>query len=147
MHFWQSVRTVWIGAADVREAIAIVRSTLRLGKGAAPPKPGKGPLALRVHLDDGDGFDLTEQGTRKGLAIYVVRDPMDVPGIASLGPDPLTDDFTPERLLGILQEAGRKQLKGVLRQQGTIAGRIARRPRASRPHFEQPPGASSLTLG
>ena len=41
----------------------------------APPKPGKGPLALRVHLDDGQGFDLTEQGTRKGLAIYVVRNP------------------------------------------------------------------------
>jgi formamidopyrimidine-DNA glycosylase len=41
---------------------------------AAPPKPGKGPLALRVHLasQDGtppDGFDLTEQGTRKGLAV------------------------------------------------------------------------------
>ncbi len=41
----------------------------------APPKPGKGPLAVRVHLDDGSGFDLTEQGTRKGLAVYVVRSP------------------------------------------------------------------------
>ena len=63
----------------------------------APPKPGKGPLALRVHLEprEGelpDGFDLTEQGTRKGLAVYVVHSPSEVPGIARLGPDPLEVD-------------------------------------------------------
>ena len=58
----------------------------------APPKPGKGPLALRVHLDDGNGFDLTEQGTRKGLAVYVVRSPAEVPGIARLGPGALDVD-------------------------------------------------------
>ena len=68
------------------------------------------------------GLDVTEAGTRKSLAAYVVRDPMDVPGIASLGPDPLTDDFTEEALGEILQREGRKQLKGVLRHQGTIAG-------------------------
>ena len=61
----------------------------RTGLPTAPPKPGKGPLALRVHLDDGDGFDLTEQGTQKRLAVYVVRDPPEVPGIARLGPDAL----------------------------------------------------------
>ena len=65
---------------------------------------------------------MTEAGTRKSLAAYVVRDPMDVPGIASLGPDPLTDDFTEAVLGEILASAGRKQLKGVLRHQGTIAG-------------------------
>ena len=48
--------------------------------------------------------------------------PSDVPGIASLGPDPLTDDFTIDVLRGILEHAGRSQLKGVLRHQGTIAG-------------------------
>ena len=55
-----------------------------------PPRPGggKNPLAFRVVLDDGSGFDLTEAGTRKGLAAYVVPDPSAVPGIASLGPDP-----------------------------------------------------------
>jgi formamidopyrimidine-DNA glycosylase len=51
-----------------------------------------------------------------------VRSPHDVPGIASLGPDPLVDDFTAERLREILTREGRKQLKGVLRHQGTIAG-------------------------
>ena len=89
----------------------------------APPRPGgKNPLAARVVLDDGSGLDITEAGTKKSLAIYLVRDPQDVPGIASLGPDPLTDDFTLEKFRNILKAEGRKQLKGVLRHQGTIAG-------------------------
>ena len=74
-------------------------------------------------LDDQSGLDITEAGTRKSLAMYVVRDPHDVPGIASLGPDPLTDDFTVERLArDPRRREGRKQIKGVLRHQGTIAG-------------------------
>jgi len=86
-----------------------------------PPKPGKGPLAFRVILDDGSGFDLTEQGTQKRLAVYLVRDPMDVPGVASLGPDPLDSSFTAETLAALL--AGRRmQIKGVLRDQHIIAG-------------------------
>jgi formamidopyrimidine-DNA glycosylase len=86
-----------------------------------PVRPGKGPLALRVHLDDGSGFDLTEAGTRKGLAVYVVRDPAEVPGIAVLGPDPLSDDFTVGRLNEIV--GGRRtQIKGLLRDQKVIAG-------------------------
>ena len=57
-----------------------------------PPKPGRGPLALRVHLDavGGPGFDLTEAGTQKRLSVYLVADPQQVPGIARLGPDALT---------------------------------------------------------
>ncbi|HET6741330.1 MAG TPA: DNA-formamidopyrimidine glycosylase family protein [Kribbella sp.] len=83
-------------------------------------RPGKGPIALRTVLDDGAGFDLTEAGTQKKLAVYVVRDVADVPGIARLGPDPFTlslDDFGE-----ILKRAGRVQLKGVLRNQSVIAG-------------------------
>jgi formamidopyrimidine-DNA glycosylase len=75
-----------------------------------------------VVLDDQSGLDITEAGTRKSLAMYVVRDPQDVPGIARLGPDPLADEFTIERLREILEAEGRKQLKGVLRYQSTIAG-------------------------
>jgi formamidopyrimidine-DNA glycosylase len=86
-----------------------------------PPKPGKGPIALRVHLDDGSGFDLTEAGTQKRLAVYVVRDPLDVPGVARLGPDVLSDDFTLERFSELLA-GNRSQLKGVLRDQSVIAG-------------------------
>ncbi len=87
-----------------------------------PPKPGKGPLALRVVLEDDSGFDLTEAGTQKHLAVYVVTDPSLVPGIASLGPDPLADDFDQAAFDAIITGAGRSQLKGVLRDQKTIAG-------------------------
>jgi DNA-formamidopyrimidine glycosylase len=88
---------------------------------AGPPKPGKGPLAFRVILDDGSGFDLTEAGTKKRLAVYLVRDPMDVPGVASLGPDPLDPAFTAGSL-GELLAGRRTQIKGVLRDQHLIAG-------------------------
>jgi DNA-formamidopyrimidine glycosylase len=86
-----------------------------------PPRPGKGPLAFRLRFTDGAGFDLTEAGTRKRLAVYLVTDPAQVPGIASLGPDPLDPAFTPEALGAIL--AGRRtQIKGLLRDQSVIAG-------------------------
>ncbi|MGZ4467418.1 MAG: Fpg/Nei family DNA glycosylase [Nocardioidaceae bacterium] len=88
-----------------------------------PPKPSnKSPMAARVHLDNGAGLDITEAGTRKRLAIYVVRDPNDVPGIERLGPDPLADEFTIDVLGQILQDAGRAQIKGVLRNQSIVAG-------------------------
>jgi formamidopyrimidine-DNA glycosylase len=90
---------------------------------ATPPRPSnKSPLAARIVLDNGAGLDITEAGTRKSLALYVVRDPSDVEGIARLGPDPLAEEFTVEVLGDILQRAGRAQIKGVLRHQGTIAG-------------------------
>ncbi|RKS80316.1 formamidopyrimidine-DNA glycosylase [Motilibacter peucedani] len=91
--------------------------------GATPPKPGgKGPIALRLHLDDGSGFDLTEAGTQKRLAVYLVSDPLEVPGIRTLGPEPLAEEFTVDVLAGILARAGRQQVKGVLRDQSVIAG-------------------------
>jgi formamidopyrimidine-DNA glycosylase len=88
-----------------------------------PPRPSnKSPLAARVVLDDDSGLDITEAGTRKGLALYVVRSPAEVPGVERLGPDPLDDAFTIDALERILRDAGRAQLKGVLRSQSTIAG-------------------------
>jgi len=84
-------------------------------------RPGKSPIAVRVRLSDGSGFDLTEAGTKKRLAAYLVADPGQVPGVAALGPDPLAADFTEETLAGILR-GRRTQLKGVLRDQSTIAG-------------------------
>ncbi|MFD4547784.1 Fpg/Nei family DNA glycosylase [Streptomyces sp. NPDC058466] len=86
-----------------------------------PPRPGKGPLALRVALDTGEGFDLTEAGTQKRLAVYVVRDPAEIPGVARLGPDPLADEFDETRFAKLL-EGERRQLKGALRDQSLIAG-------------------------
>ncbi|MET8894149.1 Fpg/Nei family DNA glycosylase [Streptomyces albogriseolus] len=85
------------------------------------PRPGKGPLALRVALETGAGFDLTEAGTQKRLAVYVVADPAEVPGIARLGPDPLAGDFDEGRLAELLS-GERRRLKGALRDQSLIAG-------------------------
>ena len=84
-------------------------------------RPGKSPIALRIACDDGSGFDLTEAGTKKSLAVYVVRDPADVPGIARLGPDPLDPSFTRDAFAALL-EGRRTQIKGLLRDQGVIAG-------------------------
>ncbi|WP_232678410.1 Fpg/Nei family DNA glycosylase [Nocardioides sp. R-C-SC26] len=95
---------------------------------ALPPKPStKSPLAVRIVVEDPEtgathAIDITEAGTKKSLAMHVVRDPLEVERVASLGPDPLTSDFTRDVLAGILSSEGRKQLKGVLRHQGTIAG-------------------------
>ncbi|GAB3408103.1 Fpg/Nei family DNA glycosylase [Schumannella luteola] len=85
-------------------------------------KPGRSPIAARLVLDDGSGFDVTEAGTKKSLAIHVVRSPEEVPGIARLGPDPMADDFDEERFAAILATRGREQIKGVLRNQSVFAG-------------------------
>jgi len=88
---------------------------------AEPPRPGKGPLGFRLRFTDGTGFDLTEAGTKKRLAVYLVTDPAAVPGVAALGPDPLASSFTVDALAKML--AGRRtQIKGVLRDQKVIAG-------------------------
>ena len=86
-----------------------------------PVRLTRSPLALRVRFDDGSGFSLTEAGTRRRLAVHVVTDPQQVPAIATLGVEPLSDAFTVERL-GELLAARRQQVKGLLRDQGTIAG-------------------------
>jgi len=97
-----------------------------------PPRPGKGPLAVRVHLteraesDAGTtgtnvGFDLTEAGTQKRLAVYLVGDPLQVPGIARLGVDPLAEEFTVDTLATRLR-AAHQQVKGALTDQTVIAG-------------------------
>lgn len=89
---------------------------------AVSGRRGKGPLAARLVFSDGSGLDITEAGTRKSLSIYVVTEPVNVPAIARLGPDPLGKDFTEDLFLEILRAAGRAQIKGVLRQQSIIAG-------------------------
>lgn len=104
---WHLARAGWLRWYD-----AVPRTVVR---------PGKSPLALRVVLDDGAGFDLTEMGTRKRLAVHVVADPHDVALIASLGVEPLSDEFTPARLAE-LARARNQQVKGLLREQGVIAG-------------------------
>ena len=89
---------------------------------ATPLKPGKGPIAMRVHLGtpgEAPGFDLTEAGTQKRLAVWLVDDPLKVPGIATLGPDALA--LGPDDLAEVLRgNTGR--IKSVITDQKVIAG-------------------------
>ena len=87
----------------------------------APLRPGKSPIALRVRLDDDSGFDLTEAGTQKRLAAYVVNDLATIEGVARLGPEPLDPAFDVEALQALLR-GRRMQIKGLLRDQSVIAG-------------------------
>jgi len=85
---------------------------------------GKGLIAVRCAFSGPEGprgLDLTEAGTKKSLAVYVVRDPQEVPGIASLGPDPFTEAFDADMLAEILAGSS-QQVKGLLRSQSVIAG-------------------------
>jgi len=87
-------------------------------------KMGQGHIAARLSFSSGAGprgLDLTEAGTKKGMAVYVVRDPYDVPGIAALGPDPFSPGFDADTLAGILRSSS-QQVKGLLRSQSVIAG-------------------------
>lgn len=87
----------------------------------ARARPGRGPLALRVGLSSGAGFDLTEQGTEKRLALWLVPDPASIDGVARLGPDPLSPGFDEAALSSVL--AGTSgQLKTVLADQSVLAG-------------------------
>jgi formamidopyrimidine-DNA glycosylase len=88
---------------------------------ATPPKPGKGPLELRVHLESvgGPGFDLTEAGTQKRLAVYLVTDPQQVPGVAKLGPDALS---LGRAEFGELLAGRTERLKTLIVDQQVIAG-------------------------
>ena len=96
----------------------------RTSKALAPLRPGKGRVALRITWCDEAGdttvLDVTEAGTQKRLAVYLVRDLADVPGLQRLGPDALA--LTEEQLSAILRGAGRRQLKTLLREQSIISG-------------------------
>ncbi len=78
-----------------------------------------GYINLRLRLDDGAGFDVTEAGTKHALQIHVVRRLEDAPGIARLGPEALSLDLAAfAELIG--GQGGR--IKNVLQDQSIIAG-------------------------
>ncbi|MDQ6784511.1 MAG: Fpg/Nei family DNA glycosylase [Actinomycetota bacterium] len=88
---------------------------------AARARPGKGPLALRLGLSSGSGFDVTEQGTEKRLALWLVASPDEVEGVARLGPDPLDASFDRDALRSVLSGRG-TNLKTLLVDQSALAG-------------------------
>jgi formamidopyrimidine-DNA glycosylase len=84
-------------------------------------KPGRSPIALRMTLDDGAGLDVTEMGTEKRLALWVVRALEDVAPLAGLGIDPLGPDFTVTHLAELMSQAS-VTVKTALTTQSLIAG-------------------------
>jgi formamidopyrimidine-DNA glycosylase len=114
-----------LSVGDIHLVMHLARAGWIRWREGPPPPPsrlGKSAVAARLVLDDGSGLDITEAGTKKSLALYLVADPREVPGIARLGPDPLDDSFTLDVFADILMAAGRSQIKGVLRSQSIIAG-------------------------
>jgi formamidopyrimidine-DNA glycosylase len=113
-----------IGADDLWLVMHLARGGWVHWREKVPParaRPGKGPLALRFGLEGGAGFDVTEQGTEKRLALWVVQDPSAVDGVARLGPDPLGPGFDIAEFTALL--AGRTgNIKTVLTDQSVIAG-------------------------
>lgn len=94
---------------------------------STPARPGRGPLVMRAVFvtDDGEPLgclEVTEAGTRKGAAIYVVADLADVPGIAALGTDALELAADPAGLAAALAAAGGTRIKNAIRDQRLIAG-------------------------
>jgi formamidopyrimidine-DNA glycosylase len=88
---------------------------------ATTARPNRSKISLRIRLDGGGALDITEMGTEKRLALWVVGSPDDVAQVASLGIDPLGPGFTEEALAAIV--AGTTStVKTALTNQGLIAG-------------------------
>jgi len=110
-HLWLAMHLSRSGWVKWRDVVTVAKAV----------GPKKGPLALRVRLDGGAGFEVTEMATEKRLALFVTRDPDSVEGIAKLGPDPLDPSFE-EPAFAALLTGRRAQIKGVLTDQSVIAG-------------------------
>ena len=76
---------------------------------------------LLVPFADGTALQATEGGTKKRMRVGLYDDPGLQTYLAGLGPEPLSDDFTPQRL-GEILDAANRQLHPLLRDQRAIAG-------------------------
>lgn len=108
------------------EAISLVVHLARAGwmrhheqLPAGRPGPRKGPLALRIVLDDGSALDITEQGTRKSVAVWLTEDPLELGTVTRLGPEALDVD---EAAFSRLLASTGSHLKTVLTDQTALAG-------------------------
>jgi formamidopyrimidine-DNA glycosylase len=110
--------TIWLVLHLARGGWVHWRDEIKPGK---PTRPNRGPLALRVRLDDKSGFDVTEAGTEKRLAAWVVNDPEDIEHVATLGPDPLDPAFD-AAVLGERLAGASGHIKHALTDQRLIAG-------------------------
>ena len=89
---------------------------------ATSSAPARRRSRFASRSSDGSGFDLTEAGTKKSLAVYVVREPADVPGVARLGPDPLDPAFTRDTLAGPARRPRARRSRACCATRSIIAG-------------------------
>jgi formamidopyrimidine-DNA glycosylase len=109
---------VWLELGDL---FLVMHLSLggRLVLGAKPA--GRKVAVLTAAFDDGRVLSMTEGGTQRRAAVWLVDDVEKVPGLAGLGPEPLDPGFTVERLAAILAEGGHT-LKWMLTDQRAMAG-------------------------
>jgi formamidopyrimidine-DNA glycosylase len=90
--------------------------------GTEDPEAG-GYFAAQVGFSNNGreyGMKLADVGEWKVLAIFIVRDPVEVHGIAELGPDPLDAGFGLDEFRRLFTK--RQQIKGLLKNQKLMAG-------------------------
>lgn len=88
---------------------------------AASPAEGAAPVIATIDIAQRGELAVTDAGNWLSLGLSVVDDPVEVPAIAKLGPDPSAAGWSRadlERALG----TRRKQLKALLQEQETLAG-------------------------
>jgi formamidopyrimidine-DNA glycosylase len=119
-----AVRTVEPGQGDLWAVVHLARGGWIRYRDQLPPgrpRPGKGSLALRVRLAGGGGLELSEAGTEKRLAVWVVEQPDALEQVGHLGPDPLQPGFGAGHLATALA-GSTATLKGALTDQRVLAG-------------------------
>jgi formamidopyrimidine-DNA glycosylase len=113
-------------AGDLHAVLHLARAGWVRVRNPAPEtaaRPGRGPLAVRLICADADGdttaLDVTEQGTKKSVALWITYLPEDLEQIMRLGPE--ADTVGEDEFAGICA-AGSSRVKTVLTDQGLLAG-------------------------
>lgn len=89
--------------------------------GNSPTEADAAPALVAFTFDDGDILEFTDAGEWVSLGCWGVDEPVDVPAIAKLGPDPAEPAFT-RADFDRAMVGRRKQVKAVLQEQESIAG-------------------------
>ncbi len=110
------------GAAAEEDRLHLVMHLSLGGRISLGPKPASRKIAvLTIDLEGDQVLSMTEGSTQRRAAVWLVRSLDQVPGLDSLGPEPLDPDFTVEVLAEILA-AGGHALKGMLTDQRGMSG-------------------------
>ncbi|WP_127793926.1 DNA-formamidopyrimidine glycosylase family protein [Agromyces sp. LHK192] len=88
------------------------------GDGAEASEP---PALVELAFDGAPPIELTDAGTWVSLGLFVVDDPVEVPAVAKLGPDPADPGFSRDAFDRAVT-GRRKQVKAVLQEQESLAG-------------------------